>query len=104
MPAVDTLDAGEQPLWVPDRLGGSDYEGLLEELVPQSRRRADRSQRGVHDGHPVAELLGLVEAVSGEENRHALLAELKNQVVHLACGHRVEARRRLVKEHDSRIA
>ena len=62
------------------------------------------SQCRVQDGNPVAELLGLLEPVGGENDRHSLLPEPADQVVHLACGHRVETRRRFVEEHDCRVA
>ena len=65
---------------------------------------ADGSQGRVQDGDPVAELLGFFEPVGGEKDRHSLLPEPVDQVVYLAGSHRVETRRRLVEEHDLRVA
>jgi hypothetical protein len=42
--------------------------------------------------------------VGGEKDRHSLLPEPADQVVHLDCGHRVETRCRFVEEHDRRVA
>ena len=39
----------------------------------------------------VADALGLVEAVRGEEDRHAALAEPVDQCFDVACGDRVQA-------------
>ena len=52
----------------------------------------------------VAEALGLVEAVRREEDRDAALAELVNQLVDVASGDRIQARRRLVEEQHLRVA
>jgi hypothetical protein len=42
--------------------------------------------------------------MGGEEDRHAASAEPVDQLVHLAGGHRIETRGRLVEEQDLRLA
>ena len=57
----------------------------------------------VDDHEPIAELLGLVHVVGGEEQRGALLLEAEQPVPEDVAGLRVEAGGRLVEEQDARI-
>ena len=83
---------------------GPDRERLGEQLVAQLVGPADRAQGRVQDRDPVAEPLGLLEAVRGEEDRHAAAAELVDQLVDVAGGDRVQAGGRLVEEQHLRVA
>ena len=77
---------------------------LIEQFFAQVAGPADGAQRRVQDGHPVAQTLRLIEPVCCQEDGHASLPESVDEVVHFACGHRIEARRRFVQEHDLRVA
>ena len=57
----------------------------------------------VDDGDPVAERVGLVEVVGGEEDGHALVAQPAHLVPHVGAALRVEAGGRLVEEDDLRL-
>ena len=57
----------------------------------------------VHDRDPVAERVGLVEVVRGEEDGHALGAQPADLVPHVGPALRVEAGGRLVQEDDLRL-
>ncbi|GAB4007892.1 hypothetical protein GCM10029992_62820 [Glycomyces albus] len=52
----------------------------------------------VHDHEAVAELLGLVHVVGGQQDRHALLLELEQALPHQVAGLRVQAGGGLVEE------
>src|SRR4029077_7014140 len=59
----------------------------------------------VHDRYPVAEALGLVEVVGGEQGGHAgARPNPAYQVEQLVADPRVEADRRLVEEQDLVLA
>ena len=51
----------------------------------------------------MAEPLGLLQPVRGEEDRHSALAERGDQPVDFAARHRVKARRRLVEEQHGGV-
>ena len=57
----------------------------------------------VDDRDPVAERVGLVEVVRGEEDGHALVAQPADLVPHVRAALRVEAGGRLVEEDDLRL-
>ena len=57
----------------------------------------------VHDGDPVAERVGLVQVVRGDEDGHALAAQPADLVPHVRAALRVEAGGRLVEEDDLRL-
>ena len=83
-------------------------DAQLEQLAARGRRaarpacRARRSRR-VDDRHAVAQALGLVEVVGGEQDRHLLArAQRGDHVEQLVADARVEADRRLVEEQDLR--
>ena len=58
----------------------------------------------VEHGDPVGELVGLLEVLRGEEDRHAARDELADDLPHRAPAARVQAGRRLVEEDDPRVA
>ena len=95
---------GEELVRIPQRQNGPDHQRPFEELLPQVLRPADGSQCRVQNGDPVTELLGFGEPVGGQKDRDPLLPEPGDQVVDLACGHRVETRGRLIEKHDRRVA
>ena len=67
----------------------------------QPRRRAlGDDLAAVDDGDPVGELVGLVEVLRAEQDGRALGDERADDVPHLVARARVEARRRLVEEHE----
>ncbi len=71
------------------------------DLPLEIRRRAlGDDQPGIDDRDPVAERVGLVQVVRGEEDRHALIAEPAHLLPHPGPALRVEPRRRLVQEDD----
>ena len=84
----------------------ADVEPQLQHLaggvpVDQLARRAlRRDLAAVHDHQPVAQLLGLVHVVRGQDQRHALLLEPEQPVPHHVPGLRIQAGRRLVQEQD----
>ena len=51
----------------------------------------------------MAQPLGLLQPVRGEEDRHAPLSKRGDQPVDLAACHRVKARRRLVEEQHGGV-
>ncbi|CCH16009.1 Protein of unknown function [Micromonospora lupini str. Lupac 08] len=57
----------------------------------------------VHDRDPVAERVGLVEVVRGDEDGHAVAAQSPDLVPHVGAALRVEAGGRLVQEDDLRL-
>src|SRR5437867_4142662 len=72
--------------------------------LDQLARRALRGDlRLVHDDEAVAELLGLVHVVRREDKRGAALLQAVEAVPDKVPGLRVEARRRLVEEHELRL-
>ena len=82
-----------------DRDGGSGQGALL-----NLARRADGDDAAlVDDGHAVAELLGLLDVVGGEQDGALLAAEVLHQLVNLQARLRIEAGRRLVEEQHLRI-
>ena len=58
----------------------------------------------IDNGQPVAEALGLVHVVRGEQNRSAFLLEAADDVPKLTPALRIESGSRLVKKKDARIA
>src|SRR6266508_4254842 len=56
----------------------------------------------VHDGHPVAECLGLVQVVDGQHHGAALVVDVAQQIPQVAPRLRVQARGRLVEEDQLR--
>ena len=54
------------------------------------------------DGDPVADLLRLGEIVGGEQDRVSLLLHAGDLAAQVAAGLRIEARRRLIEEHQLR--
>src|SRR5206468_469857 len=54
----------------------------------------------IDDGDAVAERVGLLQIVGGEEDRHALVAELSHLIPDAGTGLRVEAGGRLVEEEE----
>jgi hypothetical protein len=61
-------------------------ERLGEQPVAQLVGPSDRAQGRVQDRDPVAQALGLFEAMRGEEDRHTAAAELGDQLVHVSGG------------------
>jgi hypothetical protein len=57
---------------------------LGEELLAKLAGPTDLAERGVQDRDTVAESLGLIEAVGGEEDRDATRAKLIDQFVDVA--------------------
>ena len=104
MPAGDGGQAREDLTWVRERSGGRDRQRPGEQAVAELIGPADRAQGRVQDRDPVAQALGLLEAVRRQEDRHPLLAEPVDELVDLARGDRVEPRRRLVEEQHLRVA
>lgn len=51
----------------------------------------------------MAQPLGLLQPVRGEEDRHPPLAQRADQLVNLAGSHGIKARRRLVQEQHGRV-
>ncbi len=97
-PLGEVLDLGRQ------RLVLADAEAELGDLArrvgaDQLERRALGDDHAlVHDHQSVAELLGLVHVVRGEDHRHALLLEPEEPVPDDVACLRVEAGRRLVEQ------
>ena len=58
----------------------------------------------VEHGDPVGELVGLVQVLRGEEDRHAAGDQLADDLPHRAPAARVEPGGRLVEEDDPRVA
>jgi hypothetical protein len=104
VPAVDGRQAAEDVVRVGERGERPDGEGLGEQPLAQLVGSADRAQGGVQDRDAVAQAFGLLEAMGGEEDRHAAPAELVDQLVDLAGGDRVQAGGRLVQEQQLRVA
>src|SRR5438105_13483627 len=74
-------------------------EAAAQELRDERSRRVERDDLpGVHDRDAVAQDLGLVEVVRGEENGRAPLPDVANELPQIAARLRVEAGRRLVQE------
>ena len=86
-----TLDAGDDDV-------GAD-------AALQLRRRAFRDERAaVDDADPVGELVGLLEVLRGEEDRHAeLVVEPLHLLPDAGAADGIEARRRLVEEQHVRV-
>ncbi len=59
--------------------------------------------RVVHDGHAVAEDLGFVHVMRGEDDRFALALDQPHQIPEVAPGLGIEAGRRLVEKEDLRV-
>ncbi len=96
------------------RLLGLDDDELAVHAVPdlgatghsdQLRRRPERHDlAGANHGHPVSELLRLVEVVRRQENRLPEQAQRADHVPRRPASRRVETRRRLVEEHEVGVA
>ena len=65
-----------------------------------ARRALGDDLAAVDHGDPVGELVGLVEVLRAEQDRGALRDERADDVPDLVARARVEARRRLVEEHE----
>src|ERR1022692_680087 len=102
-PAVDGWEVGEDAAGLREGNEGPDRERLGEQPVAQLGGPADRAQGCVQDGDPVAQALGLFEAMRGEEDRDAAAAELGDQLVHVPGRDRVQAGGRLVEEQHPRV-
>jgi hypothetical protein len=57
----------------------------------------------VEHGDPVGELVGLVEVLRRQENRHAAGGQPADDLPHRVAAARVQAGRRLVEEDDPRV-
>ncbi len=79
-------------MWPPDTILFSSS------AVPSATRIAV-----VEDGDPMRELVGLVEVLCRQEDRHAIGDEIADGVPHDAAAAWIEARRRLVEEDDPRV-
>jgi hypothetical protein len=64
---------------------------------------AGQKQRRVQDGYPVAEPLGFLQPVGGEEDGHAALAQRGDELVYLTGRDRVEPGGGLVEEQHRRV-
>ena len=84
--------------------GDPELEDLRAELREQRRRRVERDDpTGVDDRDAVAEALGLVEVVRGDEHRHlGSPPQPGDSVEELGADQRVEPDRRLVEEEHPR--
>ena len=84
-------------------------DAQLEELAAQAGEQRGGAVQGddaalVHDGDAVAELLGLVEVVGGEQDRHARPGpQAGDEVEQLVADARVEADGGLVEEQHLRV-
>jgi hypothetical protein len=87
-----------------ERGEGPDRERLGKQPLPQLVGSADRVQRRVQDRDAVAQALGLLQAMRGEEDRHAAPAEAVDQLMDVASGDRIQAGGRLVEEQHIRVA
>ena len=77
--------------------------GRVVERLLQLGAGAERRQlAGLDDGDAVA-VLRLVEVVRGDEDGHAALREVADQVPEPPARHRIDAAGRLVEEHDRRL-
>jgi hypothetical protein len=103
-PALDGREAAKDPARIGKRDEGPDRERLGKQPLTQLGGAADGAQGRVQDGDAVAEALGLLQAVGGEEDRDATLAELVDQLVDVASRDRIQAGGRLVQEQHLRVA
>ena len=82
----------------------SDLDDLAAEAGQQRGGRVERDDPTLgHDRDAVAQLLGLVEVVRGQQDRHLPSAETGDVVQELEADARVQADRRLVEEQDLRV-
>ena len=56
----------------------------------------------IHDRHPVAQVVGLLHVVGGQQDRLAVAVELAEDLPQREAALRVEARRRLIEEQHRR--
>src|SRR5256886_3418263 len=79
----------------------------LEVVAAASRDLGDRAARDelalLDDQYAVADLLDLVQEMAREEHAAVLAGELANELANLALPRRIQAVRRLVEDHESRI-
>ena len=75
LPSFDLEHSTEDRLRIVQRRVNPHVQGSLEQLRAQLVRPADQSQRRVQDRHPVAQPLGLLKPVRGQEDRHPALAK-----------------------------
>ena len=86
------------------RLGEVQRHLLLAELLHELVLALDQDQLALVDhAHAIGHLLGLLDVVRGQDDGHALVAELAHQRPHVAAELDVDAGRRLVEEQDVRL-
>ena len=90
----------------PHPLGQHEGDDRVGALRPDQVRRGVEGNEapGLHDRHPVGQVLGLLHVVGGEQDRGAQLAQRGDQVPCPPPGGRIEPRRRLVEEQQLRVA
>ena len=82
----------------------SDLDDLAAEPGQQRGGRVERDDPSFgHDRDAVAQLLGLVEVVRGQQDRHLTSAKTGDVVQELEADARIQADRRLVEEQDLRV-
>ena len=82
----------------------SDLDDLAAESGQQRGGRVERDDPSFgHDRDAVAQLLGLVEVVRGQQDRHLTSAKTGDVVQELEADARIQADRRLVEEQDLRV-
>ncbi|HEY2077068.1 MAG TPA: hypothetical protein VGH53_12100 [Streptosporangiaceae bacterium] len=103
-PALGGWETDENAARVGERDEGRDRERPGEQLVAELVGPADPAQSRAQDSGAVAEALGLLEAVGGNEDRDAAPAQLVDQLVDVAGGGRVRAGGRLVEKQHLGVA
>ena len=102
------VDGGKRSGGRVERPGVGELEA---DVTRRGSRRLSSSGRALGDQpaavehrDPVGELIGLLQVMRGEEDRHAAVHEIADDPPHGAAAARVEAGGRLVEEDDPRIA
>ncbi len=95
---------GQQP--VVDRGGGSESQSLLGvDAGDEAGRRVERHDAAVVDqGDAVGEALGLLHEVGHQDDRHAAVADILDELPGVTPRLRVEAGGQLVEDRDLRVA
>ena len=96
---ADARQVREVVRTVPAEPGGGPAGVAVDEI---GRRSLVEHAPGAHRHHPAAEHLGLVEFVGDEQDRGALVAQLRDRPPHLTARGRVEALRQFVEDHQRR--
>jgi hypothetical protein len=91
VPALDALEPREHPSGVRHGGAGPYLQVPREQLLTQFVRPADEAQRRVQYGDAVAQPLGFLEAVRGEENGYSPRPHRSDELMDLTGGNRVEA-------------